>query len=61
MRAVPDAGLTQQPFAGGFGGLASSAALQLNSFGKRFANEDVPGQPFTNQLIHPPKVTNYQI
>ncbi len=41
-------------FAGGFGGIGSTAALQLNAHGKRFMNEDVPGQSYTNQIIRQP-------
>jgi succinate dehydrogenase/fumarate reductase flavoprotein subunit len=48
-------------FAGGFFGLGATAALQLNSFGKRWTNEDVPGQSFTNALLRQPNAISYQI
>jgi fumarate reductase flavoprotein subunit len=48
-------------FAGGFSGLGATAALQLNAKGKRYANEDVPGQAFTNQVLRQPAATSWQI
>lgn len=48
-------------FAGGFSGLGATAALQLNKFGKRFMNEDVPGQSYTNQIIRQPGAFGWQI
>jgi succinate dehydrogenase/fumarate reductase flavoprotein subunit len=48
-------------FAGGFFGLGATAALQLNSFGRRWTNEDVPGQSFTNALLRQPNAMSYQI
>jgi succinate dehydrogenase/fumarate reductase flavoprotein subunit len=60
MEPGPHAGMAHA-FAGGFGGIGATAALQLNAFGKRYANEDVPGQPFTNQVIRQPNATSWQI
>lgn len=48
-------------FAGGFFGLGATAALQLNMLGKRWCNEDVPGQSFTNALLRQPLAISYQI
>jgi hypothetical protein len=48
-------------FAGGFFGLGATAALQLNMHGKRWCNEDVPGQSFTNALLRQPNAVSYQI
>jgi hypothetical protein len=48
-------------FAGGFFGLGATAALQLNQYGKRWCNEDVPGQSFTNALLRQPNAVSYQI
>jgi len=44
-------------FSGGFTGIGSTATLILNMHGKRFINEDVPGQSFTNQIIRQPQAT----
>jgi len=60
MEPGPHAGMAHA-FAGGFGGIGATAALQLNAFGKRYMNEDVPGQPFTNQVIRQPKALSWQI
>jgi succinate dehydrogenase/fumarate reductase flavoprotein subunit len=60
MEPGPHAGMAHA-FAGGFGGIGATAALQLNVFGKRYMNEDVPGQPFTNQVIRQPNATSWQI
>ena len=48
-------------FAGGFFGLGATAALQLNQYGKRWCNEDVPGQSFTNALLRQPNAISYQV
>jgi hypothetical protein len=48
-------------FAGGFFGLGATAALQLNQYGKRWTNEDVPGQSFTNALLRQPNAISYQV
>jgi fumarate reductase flavoprotein subunit len=60
MEPGPHAGMAHA-FAGGFGGIGATAALQLNAVGKRYMNEDVPGQPFTNQVIRQPNATSWQI
>lgn len=48
-------------FAGGFFGLGNTAALQLNAKGRRYMNEDIPGQSFTNQVLRQPGSISYQI
>lgn len=60
MEPGPHAGMAHA-FAGGFGALGNTSALQLNAFGKRYMNEDVPGQPFTNQVIRQPGGLSWQI
>jgi hypothetical protein len=60
MEPAPHAHMSHS-FAGGFGGIGSTAALHLNLHGKRFMNEDVPGQIFTNQLLRQPGHTSFQI
>lgn len=60
MEPAPHAHMSHS-FAGGFAGLGATAALQLNQFGKRWCNEDVPGQSFTNGLLRQPNKISYQI
>lgn len=60
MEPGPHAHMTHS-FAGGFSGLGNTAALQINAQGKRFMNEDIPGQPFTNQIIRQPGAFGWQM
>jgi succinate dehydrogenase/fumarate reductase flavoprotein subunit len=60
MEPAPHAHMSHA-FAGGFGGIGNTVTLHLNTQGKRFMNEDVPGQIFTNQLIRQPGQTSWQI
>jgi hypothetical protein len=60
MEPAPHAHMSHS-FAGGFGGIGSTVALHLNLQGKRFMNEDVPGQIFTNQLLRQPGHTSFQV
>jgi succinate dehydrogenase/fumarate reductase flavoprotein subunit len=60
MEPAPHAHMSHS-FAGGFGGIGNTVTLHLNLNGKRFMNEDVPGQVFTNQLLRQPEHTSFQI
>jgi succinate dehydrogenase/fumarate reductase flavoprotein subunit len=60
MEVAPHAHMNHS-FAGGFGGIGATVALHLNKQGKRFMNEDVPGQVFTNQLVRQPGHTSFQV
>lgn len=48
-------------FVGGFGGIGNTATLNLNTKGKRYMNEDVDGQSFTNQVIRQPGRVGIQV
>jgi succinate dehydrogenase/fumarate reductase flavoprotein subunit len=45
----------------GVGGVGTSAYLRLNVLGKRFMNEDIPGQQIQNQIENAPKRTMFTI